>query len=70
MMKNNIKKREIDKQEFLELYENSKKGNVDLLTLPPETLKEMCKLLEEELKIKEKYVESLKAKLDELAKKN
>lgn len=43
--------KKIKKKEFLELYENSKNGKVDLLSIPPETLKKMCILLEEEIKI-------------------
>lgn len=58
------KKCGINKKEFLELYENSKKGNVDLLTLPPEILKKMCILLEEEIKMKERDIEILKAQLN------
>ena len=55
---------EIDKKEFLELYENSKKGEVDLLSLSPETLKKMCTLIEEEIRIKEKNNEIKRAKLN------
>ncbi len=58
------KKCEINKKEFLELYDNSKKGNVDLLTLPPEILKNMCLLLEEEIKMKERDIELIKSKLN------
>lgn len=54
----------INKKEFLELYGNSKKGKVDLLTLPPEILKKMCILLEEEIKIKERQLEKLKAQIN------
>lgn len=63
-MKNDKEKRKIDKKEFLELYENSKKGNVDLLKIPPEILKKMCILLEEEIRLKEKEIEIIKAKLN------
>ena len=55
---------ETDKKDFLELYEKSKKGEIDLLSLPPETLKKMCSLLEEEIKIKEKNNELKRAKLN------
>ena len=58
-------KSEINKKEFLKLYENSKKGNVDLLTLPPETLKKMCILLEEEIKMKKRGIEKIKAQLND-----
>ena len=58
------KKCKINKKEFLELYENSKNGKVDLLTIPSETLKMMCTLLEEEIKIKEKYIKIIEAQLN------
>lgn len=54
----------LDKKEFLELYENSKKGEVDLLSLSPDTLKKMCALLEEEIKMKERNNEIKRAKLN------
>ncbi len=60
----NIKNYETEKKEFLKLYEDSKKGKVDLLSLSPETLKKMCTLLEEEIKIKEKNNEVKRAKLN------
>ncbi len=63
-MNNNIEKYEIDKKEFLELYEKAKKDKVDLNSLPPETLKKMCILLEEEIKIKQKRIDTIKAKLN------
>lgn len=59
-----MKEYEMNKKEFLELYDNSKKGKVDLLSLPPETLKKMCLLLEEEIKMKESYIKKLKAQLN------
>lgn len=62
--KSTSKKYETDKKEFFELYENSKKGEIDLLSLPPETLKKMCALLEEEIKLKEKSNELKREKLN------
>lgn len=62
--KSTSKKYETDKKEFFELYENSKKGEIDLLSLPPETLKKMCALLEEEIKMKEKSNELKREKLN------
>ena len=59
-----IDKYATDKKEFLELYENSKKGEVDLLSLSPDTLKKMCALLEEEIKMKERNNEIKRAKLN------
>lgn len=61
---NNIESYEMDKKDFLELYEKSKKGEVDLLSLAPETLKKMCALLEEEIKIKERNNEMKRVKLN------
>ena len=60
----NIENYETDKKDFLELYEKSKKGEVDLLSLSPDTLKKMCALLEEEIKIKERNNEIKRAKLN------
>ncbi len=59
-MNNNIRKSEINKKDFLELYDKSKKGNVDLYSLPTETVKMMCMLLEEEIKIKKRKIEMIK----------
>ena len=59
-MKKNIIKSEINKKDFLELYDKSKKGNVDLYSLPTETVKMMCMLLEEEIKIKKRKIEMIK----------
>ena len=56
----------IEKKDFLELYNNAKKGNIDLLSLPPETLKKMCTLLEEEIKMKERDIQIIQAKLNAL----
>ena len=64
-MKNNTENFKINKKEFLELYEKAKNDEIDLNTIPPEILKNMCKLLEEEVKIKEIEVERLKAKLND-----
>ena len=59
-LNNNIRKSEINKKDFLELYDKSKKGNVDLYSLPTETVKMMCMLLEEEIKIKKRKIEMIK----------
>lgn len=59
-MNNNIRKSEINKKDFLELYDKSKKGNVDLYSLPTETVKMMCMLLEEEIKIKKRKIKMIK----------
>ena len=61
---NNIEQYETDKKEFLEIYEKSKKGEVDLLSLSPDALKKMCALLEEEIKMKEKNNEIKREKLN------
>ena len=58
------KKYETGKKDFFELYENSKKGEIDLLSLPPETLKRMCALLEEEINLKEKSNKLKREKLN------
>ena len=59
-LNNNIRKSEINKKDFLELYDKSKKGNVDLYSLPTETVKMMCMLLEEEIKIKKRKIKMIK----------
>ena len=64
-MNNNTENFKINKKKFLELYEKAKNNEIDLNTIPPEILKNMCKLLEEEVKIKEIEVERLKAKLND-----
>lgn len=61
---NNTENFEMNKKEFLKLYEKAKKNQIDLHTLPEETLKKMCTLLEEEIKMKQRDVEILKAKLN------
>lgn len=61
---NNTENFEMSKKEFLKLYEKAKKDKIDLHTLPEETLKKMCTLLEEEIKMKQRDVEILKAKLN------
>ena len=63
-MKNKIGKREIDKKEFFELYENAKRGKVDLYQLQTEILEMMCILLEEEIKMIRKENEKLNANLN------
>ena len=56
---NNRGKYDIDKKEFLELYEEAKKGEVDVYKLPPKTLEMMCTLLEEEIKLIKRDTEKL-----------
>ena len=56
-MNNNRGKYDIDKKEFLELYEEAKKGKVDLYQLPVEKIEMMCTLLEEEIKILKKLIQ-------------
>ena len=63
-MNNNLSIYYIKKKNFLELYEKAKNGKVDLYTLTPEILKKMCNLLEEEIKIKNRRIEQLRAKLN------
>ena len=62
--KNGMREDKIDKRSFLELYEKSKKGEVDLFSLSPEKLEKMCELLEEEIKIKRRNNEIKRAKLN------
>ena len=54
-----------NKRNFMDLYEKTKKGDIDLFSIAPEKLEKMCKLLEEEIKIKERNLQekrnSLKA---------
>ena len=60
---NNIEKVKV-MENSRRLYEKSKKGEVDLLSLSPDTLKKMCALLEEEIKMKEKNNEIKREKLN------
>ena len=59
-------KSELTKREFFDLYEKLKKDKVDLIEMPTETFENMCILLEEEIKIKERYIKELKNKLSNL----
>ena len=62
-MKSSIDSNKIEKKDFLELYENAKRGKIDLYQLPKATLEKICALLEEEIKIKEKDIEIIKTKI-------
>lgn len=57
-----------NKKVFFELYEKSKNGEVDLLSLSPDLLKKMCLLLEEEINFKQKQNERKRDKLNKLLK--
>ena len=59
-------KSELTKRELFDLYEKLKKDKVDLIEMPTETFENMCILLEEEIKIKERYIKELKNKLSNL----
>lgn len=60
----NIENFETNKNNFFELYEKFKKGEVDSDSISTETLKKICVLLEEEIKIVEKDIEIKKAELN------
>lgn len=60
----NIENFETNKNNFLELYEKFKKGEVDSDSISTETLKKICVLLEEEIKIVKKDIEIKKAELN------
>lgn len=62
-----IQKYEEDKKHFLQLYDQVKKGEVDLLSLEQEQLKRICVLLEEEIKIEDSIIEKTKEKLKKYA---
>ena len=68
--KSNKENYEKDKKEFLKLYESSKKGEVDVYSLPVETLKKMCSLLEEEIEMRKKRIKIKIAKLNDYQTKN
>ena len=53
----------IDKKEFMDIYEKSKTGDIDLFTIPVDKLEKMCILLEEEIKIKERNLDEKRNKL-------
>ena len=54
-----------NKKEFFDIYEKSKKGEVDLFSLSAETLEKMCTLIEEEIRIKKRNNEIKRKKLEE-----
>ena len=56
----------LDKKEFFEIYEKLKKGDVDILSMDPDKSEKMCKLLEEEIKLKEKLLDSKLSKANEI----
>ncbi len=60
----NIENFETNKNNFFELYEKFKKGEVDSDSISTETLKKICVLLEEEIKIVKKDIEIKKAELN------
>lgn len=61
--KNNKNNYEDNKKNFMDLYEKTKKGDIDLFSIDPEKLEKMCKLLEEEIKIKERNLQEKKNRL-------
>lgn len=58
------KKFEDEKKEFFRLYNESKKDNFDVFSVDKEKLDKICDMMLEEIKIKQKYIEELKAKLN------
>ena len=56
----------LDKKEFLELYEKAKNNEIDLLSLDAETLRKLCKLLEQEIKIVEKATLDKKQRIKQI----
>ena len=61
---NTISEYEKDKKVFMEIYEKVMKEEIDLHTLSAETINKISILLKEDIKIKERYVEILKSKLN------
>ncbi len=57
------------KKQFLELYEKAKKDEIDLYSLDEETLRKLCLLIQEELKIVQKSNIIKKKKLKEIEEK-
>ena len=64
-MTKNIENYEINKKEFFKLYEDVMNDRVDLNALSIDKLKKIRDFLKEEIKIKERYVETLKTKLND-----
>ena len=61
---NTMSEYEKDKKNFMEIYEKVMKDEIDLHTLSAETINKISILLKEDIKIKERYVEILKSKLN------
>ena len=56
----------LNKEQFLDLYERLKQGDVDIFTIDPDEVEKMCMLLEEEIKLKEKQLDGKLSKIAEL----
>ena len=64
-MTKNIENYEINKKDFFKLYEDVMNDRVDVNALSTDKLKKIRDFLKEEIKIKERYVETLKTKLND-----
>lgn len=56
----------LSKEQFFDLYEKLKKGDVDIFTIDPDEVEKMCILLEEETKFKEKLLTKRLAEINEI----
>lgn len=59
-IKEKEKDKNIDKSEFMDLYNKMKNGEVLLALLDEETLSNMCKLIKEEIKLTQNQINNLK----------
>lgn len=64
LIENNKNNYDDNKRNFMNLYEKTKKGDIDLFSIAPEKLEKMCKLLEEEIKIKERNLQEKRNSLN------
>lgn len=59
---------ELNKKEFLEIYEKIKNGEADILSIDPDVTEKMCILLEEEIKLKQKLLDNKIAQIVQIDK--
>ncbi len=59
-----IQDNEAEKKKFMKVYNMAKRGDIDVLMLTPEILEKINALMEEEIMLKEKELNEMKAKLN------
>lgn len=64
IIENNKNNYEENKRAFMDLYEKAKNGDIDLFSIDPDKMEKMCKLLEEEIKIKERNLQEIRNALN------